>query len=350
MTVKDIAALAGVSTATVSRVLNNHPATKEKTREKVLKIIEDTNFVPNSMGRSLRKSSNKLILFMLPAMSNVFYADIFKGIEETAASYGYNVLACVTNNNRLLEERYMKLLINRQVDGAITGFSTYEAKDVNAIAASFPFVQVCEHTPKAEVSYVSVDNENAAYEATSYLVGKGHKKIHLLNYRFYIYSSIAREAGYRKALLEAGLGEDSAQVVYGHSNSMFTSGYEKTQEAFRGENKPTALFCMSDAYALGAIQYLREAGLCAGRDVDVIGFDNTPDSIVSYPMLSTVSQPQYELGVTATELLMEKIQNIHSAPRGILLPHSLILRASTSKQIPREQAENSDGFCKAALK
>ena len=328
MTIKDIAKLAGVSVATVSRVINGDPAVAEKLKVKVLQVIKDTNYVPNTVGRNLRKSKSDMILVMLPTLSNPFYSKILRGIEQRASENDYGILVSVTHHEARIEKKYLKMLQMKQADGVISLFSTLDVEELNRVSGEYPFVQCCEYTEGAQLPYVMIDNRKAAYEATRYFINHGHKHIGMISGNFYESSERAREQGYKEALLEAGLEHNPNYIV--KSNYRPESGMDMCRALLSLPEPPTAILTVSDTLAIGAIKHLKSAGIKAGDKMDVIGFDNASITRVYDPTISTVAQPRYDLGTVSVDLVIEKINNMGIVNKGIILPHELILRESTS--------------------
>lgn len=334
MNMKEVAALAGVSIATISRVINNDHSINEQTFERVSKIIREVNYVPSSLGRNLRRVASNTILLMIPNINNSFYTEIFRGIEETAFESGYHVLICTTNNQQTLEQKYLQMLTERQVDGVINASSTLPVSRLLELSNQHPFVQMCECSDGAHISSASIDNEKAAFEAVSFLLRKGHRKIGLIGGSFYKFSAMAREAGYRRALVEENVPVDEKLLAF-CKTYLFTDGMEKCAQllSLPEKERPTAIFCFSDELAVGAIRQLYNIGLHPGEDIDVVGFDNTNLAATCFPSLTTVSQPQYLLGVTAMRLLLERVKSIKAPISNIFLPHELIMRESTNTKI-----------------
>lgn len=329
MTIKDIAKLAGVSAATVSRVINDDPGVNKKSKQKVLQVIEETSYVPNTVGRNLRKSKSDMILVMLPTLSNPFYSKILKGIEKRASELDYGVLVSVTHLESKTEKKYLKMLQTKQVDGVISLFSKLDVDELNAFALKFPFVQCCEYTEGAQLPYVMIDNQKAAYEAARYFVSHGHKRIGMISGSFYASSERAREQGYKEALLDSGLPFDAKYIL--KSNYKPENGMDICRELLSLPEPPTAILTVSDMLAIGATKYLKSVGIEAGKDIEVIGFDNASITKVYDPTISTVSQPRYDLGTVSVDLVIEKINDLKVVNKGIILPHELILRESTRK-------------------
>lgn len=330
MTIKDIAKLAGVSVATVSRVINEDTSVAEKLREKVLQVIKETNYVPNTVGRNLRKSKSDMILIMLPTLSNPFYSKILKGIEESASRQGYGILISVTHHDAKTESKYLEMLQMKQIDGVISLFSTLSIEELNKLASKYPIVQCCEHTEGAQLPYVMIDNKRAAYEATKYFISRGHNRIGMISGSYYESSEKAREQGYKDAILDANLIFDTSYIV--KSNYKPESGMEMCKNLLSLPEAPTAILTVSDTLAIGAIKYLKSKGIKVGKEIEVIGFDNASITRVYDPSISTVAQPRYDLGTVSVDLLIEKINNFKAVNKGIILPHTLILRESTCRE------------------
>lgn len=327
MRIKDIAKMTGVSTATVSRVINNDPKVAEPTREKIKKVISDTGYIPNFLGRNLRISKTNKILLILPTIGNPFYADIIDSIEESAENSGYNILIGITNNKQELENKYMEMLTTKQVDGAIVFLSNYDKDELTQWAEKFPLVQCCEHTPESVITNVSIENFEAAYEAVSYLIGKGHRNIGAVGGQLYFASEERRAKGYKKALLDNNI-EYRSEYVRIQSYTV-DGGRVGAEELMSLENPPTAIFAFGDTIAVGVAKYLNDIGKPAGEEIAVMGIDDIPICQIVSPTLSTVRQPMRELGQTAFSLLMERIEDNSGEVKRVRLPHKLIIRESS---------------------
>ena len=324
MTISDIAKLAGVSVATVSRVLNHKGKVSANVEKKVLQIVKENNYVPNIKGRSLRTSHTMMLLVMIPNISNSFYSKIVSGLEYSASKYGYNIIVAPTRNNPATESKYFQMLTSQQVDGIISFSTCLSSEDINLLASKYPFVIACECPPDINLSTVSIDNYRAAYEAVSALIEKGHKKIGMLTGTQYHASALLREKGYQKALQNYHIPYDEALMVSCQYN--YESGILGTERLLALPEPPTAIFCVCDDMAAGAIRCLHKKGLTAGKDIDIIGFDNTTLAEVYTPSISSVSQPCFDIGTTAVDLLMEKVRDITKKKKKVILPHDLIVR------------------------
>ncbi|HVI43027.1 MAG TPA: LacI family DNA-binding transcriptional regulator, partial [Anaerovoracaceae bacterium] len=296
MKIKDIASMTGLSVATISRVMNNHPNVAPETREKVENAISETGYVPNFLGRNLRVSKTHKILIMLPNAGNPFYAEILEAIQEEANHSEYTILIGVTNEDPNLETKYMEMLTTKQVDGAITFLSKYDKYSLSQWASRYPLVQCCEYTDGAQITNISVDNEQGAFDAVSYLIRKGHTKIGAVRGQLYFASESDRTAGYKRALAQAGI---EYRDEYCHVSDYTPEGGFRGAKALMAlEDPPTAIFAYGDTIAIGAIKALSDMGkIIVGRkdgerNVAVIGFDDIQLSGMLTPTISSVYQPK----------------------------------------------------------
>jgi LacI family transcriptional regulator, repressor for deo operon, udp, cdd, tsx, nupC, and nupG len=328
-TIQDVAKEAGVSVATVSRVLNNSPSVSPDTRKNVLAAIKTLNYQPNLLGRNLRRMETRMILVLLPNISNSFYSKIVKGIEDVAHSNGYNIMLCNTNLDKQREKLYLDLLKNRLADGVIFMAPELNKKELNEIGKQFPVVQCCEYIKGANVSHVTIDNNQAAKKMVKHLISLGHKRIAMISCKNKFVSTYEREEGYKKALEECGIAPEASLIKYG--DFTFKSGLDAMKQILNASEKPTAVFTISDMMAIGAIKAIKSWGLKVPEDIAVAGFDNVSFASMYDPALTTISQNQYALGCTAMDLLLEIIRKDIKQPQELILDHELILRESTLK-------------------
>ena len=327
MNIKDIAKKCNLSVATISRVINNDPKVADSTRKKVLSVIDKYKFVPNITGRSLRTQKSNKILVLLPTMSNQFYSEIIQGIEETAEEKGYAILVAVTNLQEHQEIKYLHMLRMKHVDGCISLFNTIDADSISSLAKTYPFVQCCEPTMGADVSSVEINNRQAVYDVVNQFIQKGHKTIGMISGDYYKTSELGRETGYKEALRDNGLVFEKSLLVKNFYR--YEDGSVGAKKIMAHNPKPTAIVCASDSLALGATSYLKSQGYTVGKDVCVMGFDNTAITTYTSPTISSIGQPRYDLGKESFKLLYEKLENINSTNKKIILPYQIIHREST---------------------
>jgi len=322
--------MAGVSVATVSRVINNSSHVSEKTRESVMKAMKTLDYRPNLLGRNLRRTETRIILVLLPSISNPFYSRVVKGIEAVARENSYNIMLCNTDSERERELVYIQMLQNKLADGVIFMAPELDSRELSEIGGNFPVVQCCEYKEGALVSQVSIDNFSGAYKAVLHLAKLGHKRIGLITCKNLFVSTIQRGTGYKKAIEDAGLIFDTNLIKYG--NYSFKSGIKAAKQFLLtpGE-KPTAVFAISDIMAIGAIRGFKEKGINVPDDISIMGFDDISYAAMYNPTLTTIWQPQYELGCEAMRLLLMQIRGEIKHPDNVVLEHELIKRESTGR-------------------
>ncbi len=327
-TIKDVAKKAGVSVATVSRVLNTPDAVRERTREQVLSAIDELQYSPNFLGRNLRMMETKRILVVLNTISNQFFSRVVRGIEERAQEEKYAVMICTTRGNQESMESYVHMLQTRAVDGMI--LTTHELRDEAIVTLSkrFPVICACEPVQDPRLTCVSIDDEKAGEDAVRFLLDRGKRRIALFGGGTYTYSSVLRERGYRKALQEAGIPVDET-LIYSEGLT-FKAGVRAASRLLREQPElPDAIFAFSDSTAIGAMKELNNHGVQVPRDISVIGFDNTAVSEMYIPSITTVAQPKYTMGFTAMDLLIQKINGTTDVSNQIL-SHEIIIRDSVN--------------------
>ena len=342
MNIKDIAALAETSVATVSRVINEEDNVSDETRKRVLEVIKATGYKPNLVGRALRSQRSGKILVLIPAISNPFYSRVLQGVEHRASANGYDTLSCITHRDPAVEARYLELLKTKQVDGAICFTMAMPEEKLLKISKNYPCV-LCGARPwSPNISCVSIDNVAASRDAIAHFIDTGHKKIAFINGAFNRRYELDREKGYKEMLEESGIAFNQDYLCYCDYNVM--GGYDACKKLMSTEDPPTAIFTSSDQTAAGACKYLLKNGKIPGKDVDVIGFDGTYLATMCTPAISAIRQPGYEMGKTAFDLLYEKITDPNAVIKRVVMLHSLNHNETTrplpkTKNVPNQEGE-----------
>lgn len=326
-TIHDVAQRAGVSIATVSRVLNGKASGQAAVR--VQEAVEALCYVPNPTARNLRRSESRVILILAPNITNPYYASIASGINRTACDLGYTPLLYNTSGSRSTTQERLALLERRQADGAILMATEQGSAWLGDYAARYPIVQCSEYDPDVPIPHVCVDNYRAAREATAYLRRLGHKRIGIISSVNRYMSTELRLRGYADELRTCGLPVREEYIRYAAEDYNFKSGFDAAASLLSQENRPTALFCISDVLALGAIASAQEIGFQVPQDVSIIGFDDVEHTTMFHPHVTTVAQPSEEIGSRAVRLLSEVMAGSR-VPEQVLLPHKLIVRESTA--------------------
>lgn len=328
VTIADVARAAGVSVATVSRVMNGSGLVAEPTVQVVQAAIERLNYIPNQQARNLRKHENRSILVLMPNITNPYYANVFDGINQRAQELGYN-LFLVNTDGREPETLIKETITTRRADGAILLHIGYNEEWLPKYAKQLPIVQCCEYTGHGNVAHVTVDNYRAAFEATQYLIQLGHKRIGTISAANNVVSTLQRMKGYRDAMAQAGLPIPEGCIAYSDVEYGYPSSLKAARKVLAQRERPSAIFCISDSIALAAVVAAQEMGLKVPQDVSIVGFDDVMYTQMIHPYLTTVIQPCGELGSRAVEMLCELINEGDLQQREVTLPHGFIVREST---------------------
>jgi LacI family repressor for deo operon, udp, cdd, tsx, nupC, and nupG len=329
-TMADVAREANVSVATVSRLINNQGVVSPDTAERVYAAIEKLAYEPNLLARNLRKNESWVILILSPNFTNPYYAHILSGIGDAAAELGYSALIFNTADNEVREKEGLEMLKKHRADGAILMASEIGCDWLLEYSDHYPCVQCSEYDPAVDIPHVSIDNYQATCDAMEYLIGLGHKRIAMISSENEYVSTKLRLKGYCDSLAKHGITPCSDHVVYASRDYSFKSGQVKARELLTSSPVPTAIFCISDTLALGAITTVQDMGLRVPEDVTVIGFDDVEFTTMFHPYITTVVQPCYQLGRHSMQLLYAQISQKQDVPRQQFLEHQLNVRESSA--------------------
>ena len=331
-TISQVAKRAGVSTATVSRVLSHPDVVAPATRQRVLRAVDALGYTPNSAASNLRTLRTRKLLVTVPDISNPFFSLILQGIEDAALRAGYSVLVGDTQHDEQREEGYARMLKRREADGLIFlghRLPKEAAAMVRAAApACAPVVNGCEFTPKLGIPGVHIDNAKAAGEAMAHLYSLGHRRIGVVTGPLVSPLSRDRLRGATSQARRAGA-ERNLVVVQGDFS--IESGVAAGDRLFRDKAAPTAVFCFNDEMAIGVLNAARQRGLVVPRDVSIIGFDDIRFAQYTEPPLTTVGQPMREIGERLVRMILDILEGGVTNPEPITLPHRLVLRATTAR-------------------
>ena len=328
-TIQDVARDAGVSTATVSRVFSAPELVLEPTRQKVMESVARLGYQPNFAAKSLRTLRTEKILVTVPDISNPFFSQVIRGVEEAAHAAGYSVLLGDTRHEEEREEQYATMLRRKEADGLI--FLGHRlpgalAAMVSTMGPRTPIVNGCEFRPDIGVSSAHIDNEQAAAEVMEHLYSLGHTHIGVVTGPLASPISSDRLTGVKAATARHGE-SDALQIVTGDFS--IESGVRETLALLDEEVRPTAIFCFSDEMAMGALEAIRRRGLRCPQDVSLVGFDDIRFAQYLDPQLTTVSQPMDQIGHEVVRLLLDILSGRASGLQHVTLPHKLVVRAST---------------------
>jgi LacI family transcriptional regulator len=328
--IKDVAKEAGVSIATVSRVLNDVDVVNEETKKKVQDAIKKLGYRPNIVARSLKTQRTKTVGILIPDISSQLYPEIVRGTEDVANIYDYNIILCNSDSDLEKEKEYLRVLKEKMVDGLLYMSSSLEPEIVSLIKELELATVLVETTDKEKTfPSVSIDNREAGYDAVSYLLNKGNTKIAYVGvHKDAVNAAAARYFGYEDALKEKGIAIDENLIYFGEVKAK--EGYEGIKTILE-KTEIDAVFCASDELAMGAINGLRDKGISVPEEVDVIGFDDIYTASLFYPKLTTVAQPMYDMGSVGMRMLIKLINKKELEEKTYILPYELIERDSTKR-------------------
>lgn len=328
VTIYDVAREAGVSMATVSRVVNNNPNVKPATRKKVYEAIERLGYRPNAVARGLASKKTTTVGVVIPDISNAIFAEVARGIEDIANMYHYNIILCNADKKKEKEIRVINTLLEKQVDGLLfMGGAVTEDHQQAFRTANVPIVLCATSDESGNIASVDIDHETAAYDAVQALIKQGHKRIAMISGTLEDPSNgFARFSGYKKALIEAGIAYDETLVRIG--NYRYESGAEAMRYFIELDQRPTAVFSATDEMAIGAIHAIQDRGLQVPGDISVISVDNSRMASMVRPQLTTVAQPMYDIGAVSMRLLTKLMKKENVEQAQVVLPHELVVRQS----------------------
>ncbi len=333
VTIYDVAREAGVSMATVSRVVNNNPNVKPQTRKKVFEAIERLGYRPNAVARGLASKKTTTVGVVIPDISNTIFSELARGIEDIANMYHYNIILCNADKKKDKEIRVINTLLEKQVDGLLFMGGAVTDEHLQAFkTSSVPIVLCATKDDNNAFASVDIDHEQAAFDAVNLLIQNGHRNIAMISGTLQDPANgFARYQGYKRALEAADipLREDYVRI----GNYRYESGLEVAKHFLELSERPTAIFAATDEMAIGAMHTLLDSGLRVPEDVSVISVDNIRMASMVRPQLTTVAMPMYDIGAVSMRLLtklMNKETKDASELMQVILPHELIHRNSVA--------------------
>lgn len=328
-TIRDVAKKAGVSVATVSRVMNNEKYVNDELREHVLHIVSELNYRPDGVARGLRTKSTHIISLVIPDICNPYFPEVSRGIQSVADERGYIVVLCNTGQNIQREKDFYEILSRQKVEGIIINPSGSTNRELNLLQQiDIPIVLISSQTNLTNFDMVMVDNELGAETAVEHLIHLGHRRIGLVGGSHSVSSGKQRYYGFLHGMQKNGVPVIDELITEGSFDH--EGGYECMNKLLALPQKPTAVFATNDMMAIGAMSAIFEAGFKVPEDISIIGFDDISFSKMTYPKLTTVSQPKFQTGEVAAKLLFERIEkNNKIEPRRVVLQHDLIIRETT---------------------
>ncbi len=325
--IKDVADAAGVSIATVSRVLANKPYVREELRERVMKAVEAQGYRPNRVARSLRAQQSRTIGLIVSDIRNPFFAALSRAVEDTAYQEGVNVFLCNTDENPEKEAIYLDLMDDENVAGLIFSPTFDFSNRTAAWEPDFPVVIVDRRMKIAGFDQVVLDNAASANRLAAHLIANGYTRIGAI-FGSFSSTGIERSAGFEAALKECQLGLEREHLKSVLPN--IESGYAAAMRMLSLPNRPEALIAGNNLITAGVLQAVRELGLTVPGGIALAGFDDTLWNTLVEPGMTVIAQPTSEIGVTATQLLLQRIRDPKRPVREVILSGELIVRGSSA--------------------
>lgn len=325
LTIKDIAKLANVSVATVSRVLNRLGGYSEETKNKVLNIVDEVGYQRNAVAMWLSTNTTKTIAVIVPDVSTNFDGEIIRGIEENAHKNNYSVIICNSAIEGVMSLDYLKILSERKVDAVILVSIKITDKHYEILKLmDIPYILISTTSDKYSMPYIKVDDESAAYMATKYLIERGHKNIAMISgTKSDNIAGWPRVKGYINALSDYGIEVDENLIEYG--NFSYESGIECMNKLLDSRRKFTAIFVASDDMAVGVLNVAYKKNIRIPDQLSVIGYDNTKVAKMAIPPLTTLAQPLYEMGCESFNRILDMMKN-RDNEEGMIMEHSIVER------------------------
>ena len=329
-TIKDVASLARVHPSTVSRVINDDSRISEKTKEKVLLIIKKLGYTPNAIARGLKTKRTHTLGMLIPDITNPFFAEIARGVEDTANKNNFNVILCNTDDKLKKERTYLEILRGKRVDGLILGTAHIRDKSILELEKKkFPYILVSRNIEGLDKNCIIVDDVAGGLMATEHLINMGHRRIAHITGPLKVRGSINRLEGYKLALEKHQIEYKEELVEEG--DFRIKGGYQAMKKFLKLPEPPTAIFAANDLLALGAMQVIQKRKYHIPKDFCIIGFDDIRLASFVYPPLTTVRQPMLEMGALAVKMLLKIIEEEEFNQKKEILEPKLIIRESCRK-------------------
>ncbi len=330
-TMKDIARLAGVSTSTVSHVINKSRFVSDEIAERVNNAAQQLNYAPSALARSLKMNRTKTIGMLVTTSTNPFFGEVVKGVERSCYHQGYNLILCNTEGDNQRMKASINTLLQKRVDGLLLMCSTLEGErlDVFDRYPDIPIV-VMDWGPILFASDKIQDNSlQGGYMAAKHLIECGHKEIGCITGPLIRHQAQMRYEGYKRALAEAGIAINPDWIV--ESDFECEGGYQAFEKLYERGKLPSALFVCNDMMAMGVIQAASQRGLRVPDDLSLIGYDDVHIAKFMTPALTTIHQPKYRLGKAAVDTLLYRLENPDTTAQVVQLEPTLVVRNSVRK-------------------
>ncbi|MDI3508599.1 MAG: hypothetical protein PWP55_791 [Clostridiales bacterium] len=326
VTIRDIAKRAGVSIATVSRVINDNYYVSPDIKERVLQAIEELHYYPNSVARSLKNDATNTIGFLVSDISNNYFTTMAKAVEDVIHKEGYNLIVCSTEDKKERELEYLKLLISKKIDGLILNTTGENDGFIASLSEHMPLVLVNRkvYSDKFKGDFIDSDNIQGAYNLVSYLLSLGHRKIGVINGMLTVSTGKERFKGFVKAMSEVGI-EVNEDYPYRYDGEFtLESGYQGAAKIMSSSDKPSAIIIMNNVMTMGALKYFRSNGIDVPNDISIAAYGNIDNIELMYIQPTIVTLNAWVIGNKAGEMILERIKNKAVSNREVIYVPQLI--------------------------
>jgi len=333
-TIYDVAKIAGVSASTISRVMNTPEIVAEDTRQKVMNAVKELAYIPNMIAANMPRRRTNYIGLIIPDITNIFFSNLVRGVQDVCEKNGYSVLVVNSDDSQEKEGRYLKLLYSRRVDGVILTVAGYREEEFPeeelSLLKKMNIVLIDREINGMTTPIVKVNNFIGAYSAVKYLLTMGHKKILYLAGIEGTKTNQEREKGYLSALKEARISWKKELTADFRLDTAYHKIMYHWPQLKNSDEPPTAIFAANDLMAIGALKAFTQLKIRVPEDISIIGFDNIPFSDCTYPPLTTIAQPTYQMGQKAVETLLKLIDK-KKIKKSVEFETKLIERDSVSR-------------------
>lgn len=311
VTIKDVAAMANVSIATVSRVLNKNYFVSPKLEKRVKDAIDSLGYYPNSVARSLKIHSTMTIGFLVSDISNNFYTSVSRAVEDCIRQHNFHLLVCSTDHNKDREHEYLQLLLEKKVDGIIINTTGYNDEFISSISERVPIALLSRRIMTASFTGDLVDSDNirGSFDLTSYLISLGHTKIGFVNGPMHVSSAIERFEGFQRAMAKIGIDADHRYLYFYDGNFSLNGGYQGTKTLMDMTVPPTAIIYSNNEMASGGLRYCLSNNIDVPGDVSIASYDRIVNDDLLYVHPSYVTMDPAMIGKKLSEYIVDRIQH-----------------------------------------
>ncbi len=329
----DVAKLAGVAPITVSRFINNSGYCSPETRLKVEAAVAELGYVPNRLASGLRSKRSNTLALVVTDITNPFFTTIARAVEDTASKAGFSVIFCNTDEDLSKEKKYLQMLLEQRVGGIVLVPASSVPDSVNFIQQhNTPVVVLDRRIPGIKTDVVRCDSEKGAYKLMKLLISLGHREIAILTGPKGTSTSEDRVAGCERALIEAKIPVSEKLLNFGAFTQQ--SGYVMATNCLLQTPRPTAIFAANNFIAIGALKALQAKNVRVPEDIALVGFDDLPAALITFPFLTVAAQPAYEMGKKAAEILLMQLSNEPPEKfQEVILPAEIVIRQSSGTDV-----------------